>query len=170
MITFTTGDIFESDKQYIVIPVNCGGVAGAGLAEQFRIKHPIEATSYFRMCKDKTLKIGTVGTVETIDCKNVISDGFMFFPTKDFWYNDSKIETIEISLNQASLHIKNKPIKSIAFPAVGCGFGLLKWDIVKPLMIDKLKDLDCDIDIYEAQPERELADKKYLRKTSRKGG
>jgi O-acetyl-ADP-ribose deacetylase (regulator of RNase III) len=179
MITFKTGNIFDSEKDYIVIPVNCGGVAGAGLAEQFRIKYPEAAASYFNMCKEKILKIGTIGTIDTYDTNNLtVSNGhiscnakkFMLFPTKDFWYNDSKIETVEASLNEASEVIKAIPIKSIAFPAVGCGFGLLKWDIVKPLMVEKLKDLDCDIEIYEAQPERELADKKYLRKTSRSSG
>lgn len=166
MITFKTGDIFESDKHYIVIPVNCGGVAGAGLAEQFRIKYPVAAKYYFELCKSAGLRIGEPKGIESglNDQKS-----FMLFPTKDVWYHDSKLEWVESSLDGAREYIINRGVKSIAFPAVGCGFGLLNWEDVRPLMIEKLKDLDCDIDIYVAQPERELADKRYLRKTCRVG-
>ena len=39
-------------------------------------------------------------------------------------------------------------IKSIAFPALGCGNGGLDWNDVKPLMYEYLKDLDIEIKIY----------------------
>ena len=39
-------------------------------------------------------------------------------------------------------------ITSIAFPALGCGNGGLKWGDVGPEMYRKLKDLPIEIEIY----------------------
>jgi len=163
MIKFVTGDIFESKMDYITIPVNCGGVAGAGLAEQFKKRYPDICKHYVMLCKEKILTPGTCFELWGFERK------ILLFPTKDFWYNDSKLEYIEKGLDDIPRILEMHPNQSYAFPALGCGFGLLKCDIVKPLMIEKLKDLDCEIEIYEAQPERESNDRKYLSKIATEG-
>ncbi len=166
MLNFVTGDIFESKMDYITIPVNCGGVAGAGLAEQFKKRYPNLCKEYVGLCKEKRLKPGT-GFLLPNEERNVY-----LFPTKDFWYNDSKIEFIEAGLNNFVWEmIANGSVKSIAFPALGCGFGLLNWDIVKPIMVkhlDRLKNI-MEIEIYESQPDREANDRKFLKKIATAG-
>ena len=48
MIRFTHGDIFAQPAEAIVNPVNCVGVAGAGLALKFRRHHPDAFLAYAR--------------------------------------------------------------------------------------------------------------------------
>ena len=50
MIHFTHGDIFAQPAEAIVNPVNCVGVAGAGLALQFKRRHPDAFLAYRRAC------------------------------------------------------------------------------------------------------------------------
>lgn len=72
----------------------------------------------------------------------------MCFPTKYHWKNPSYIDWIEAGLDRFAKEYKNFKIDSIAFPMLGCGCGGLKKEDVLPLMIEKLKDLDIDVEIY----------------------
>lgn len=45
--------------------------------------------------------------------------------------------------------IKDKKIKSVAIPALGCGIGGLKWDDVREIMIEKLEPVEnCEFYIF----------------------
>ena len=148
MITFKTGDIFESHCEALVNPVNCVGVMGAGLALAFSYKYYNSALTYKRMCTLERMKIGTclVTQVEGSDVKYVIH-----FPTKNHWRNDSTLEYIDAGLKNLKLQIEKYKIKSIAIPHLGCGCGKLKWDDVRELIRKHLSDLE-DVDIQVIQP------------------
>lgn len=170
MIEFKKGNIFDSKMEYITIPVNCGGVAGAGLAEQCKKLYPKAMGMYKALCQTKVL---TPGRPYSVSFEGEYRK-FLFFPTKDFWYNDSKIEYIKMGLEYYVSSKENLPsdvilIDSIAFPALGCGFGMLKWEDVKPIMIEHLSKLDIPVEIYEPCPEREQNDRKYLKKIATEG-
>lgn len=165
MIEFKKGNIFDTNMKCITIPVNCGGVAGAGLSEQMKKLYPDVSKVYIDVCKNKSLSLG----YPLLNISNEYKQ-FLFFPTKEFWWEDSRIEWIESGLEKLVRNIKMTTyIESIALPALGCGFGLLKWEDVKPLMIKYLEPLDIPIEIYEPCPEREQNDRKYLNKVSRNG-
>lgn len=139
MITINKGDIFESECQYLVNPVNCEGIMGKGLALQFKAKYPSVFTMYQDLCDKKQVKIGQL----------VLIDNVILFPTKDKWHKPSKIEYIALGLPKLGELIKKVP--SVAIPALGCGLGNLRWIDVKNLfeLWADCTDLgNCKIKIY----------------------
>jgi O-acetyl-ADP-ribose deacetylase (regulator of RNase III) len=56
MIQFLTfGDIFESNADLLVNPVNCVGTMGAGLAKLFKNRYPDNYLAYLKSCKEGEL-------------------------------------------------------------------------------------------------------------------
>ena len=150
MIEFVKGNIFDIDVDAIVCPVNCVGVMGAGLALEFKKRFPGYYKDYKRSCnatKDLRLHIGYILPHNKI----VTKTNFMIlsFPTKKHWRDNSKIEYVAEGLLSLINVIKANEIKSIAIPALGCGFGGLKWNDVKQLITNNLSDLNIEIYVYE---------------------
>ena len=147
MIKFVSGDIFQSNCEAIVNPVNCVGVMGAGLALAFKERYPDNFQAYVEACDNKELKLGKPFFFE-LELKDkprwVIN-----FPTKLDWRNPSKIAWIRFGLLKLSKQLMVKGIKSVAIPRLGCGKGGLDWNVVKPIIEAKLKDLPIEILVYE---------------------
>jgi O-acetyl-ADP-ribose deacetylase (regulator of RNase III) len=128
VISYTSGDIFDSTCEALVNPVNCVGVMGAGLAKQFSKRFPAN-TEFYRIACDQ----GIVRTGEIFWTKQeelYIAN----FPTKDDWRNPSKLEYIETGLECLKHDAHGWNIKSIAMPKIGCGLGGLLWEDVLPLI------------------------------------
>lgn len=62
MIEFCKGDLFSSNANVLVNPVNCVGVMGRGLAFQFRIKFPGMFHRYKEACDAGGVKPGKLWT------------------------------------------------------------------------------------------------------------
>ena len=137
-----------TDMQTIVITVNCKGVMGKGIALRLK-KTAKPAYDYYRdLCDNGKMNLGTsVIYDEPIDALN--GKTILFFPTKFHWGNKSELFQIKNGLKHFAKNYDDMKIKSIAFPALGCGNGQLNWDDVKPLMYKYLEDLDIEIEIYE---------------------
>lgn len=153
MITFTKGDIFQDSAYYLVNPVNCFGVAGKGLALEFKKRFPKSYQEYHESCQYRQLKPGRISTLEGEENGHLI----LGFTTKFHWTQPSKLEWIDEglerlveTLNVFGLGSLNCS-KTVAIPALGCGLGGLNWDDVKPLMIKHLSDSQFDIRIYEPE-------------------
>lgn len=145
-------DIFNSQCEAIINPVNCVGVMGKGLALAFKNKYPDVFTRYKNACDKKTLVIGTCQSITAHDGRVVIN-----FPTKDDFKNPSKYSYIELGLESLNRHILKKKIKSIAIPALGCGNGGLKWNHILEIMIrhftEHAQELGLErIEIYQPIP------------------
>ena len=147
-IKFKTGDMFMSDMEAVVNTVNCEGVAGRGLALEFKRRYPENYKAYVAACQTHKLRPGTLFITEPS-----IPGHFQYiinFPTKDTWRRESKIEYVSAGLEALAKAIPAKGIRSIAIPALGCGLGGLDWNVVKSLIVDKLKDIPAVIvEIYE---------------------
>ena len=143
MITITKGDLFQSGCEAIVNAVNCVGVMGGGIALAFKQKYPEMFEDYALICASGELKPGILHTYR-VDGLIIIN-----FPTKDKVQFNSEISYIELGLETLKSVIEEDNIKSIAIPALGSGLGGLNWDDVKPIIINALEDLDCDIQLYE---------------------
>ena len=52
------GDIFSSECEYLVNPVNTMGVMGKGLALQFKEKFPENFNKYKKYCNSKDFTVG----------------------------------------------------------------------------------------------------------------
>lgn len=144
MITYTKGNIFESDADALVNPVNTVGVMGKGLALEFKKRFPEMFKSYRFYCTHMNYKIGEL--MIYTGCKPAIIN----FPTKTHYKMPSKIEYIEEGLKSFCSCYEERGIKSVAFPKLGCGLGGLNWEKeVKPLMEKYLQGLPIEVYIYE---------------------
>ena len=135
-------NIFNTECEVIVNHVNCVGIMGKGIALQVKTKYPEVFKRYKNICDKNMLKHGLLQIVKTND-KTILN-----FPTKMHWKNNSKIEWVEEGLIKFVESYKERGIKSIAFPPLGCGNGNLNWEEVKLLMLKYLNNLDIKIEIY----------------------
>jgi O-acetyl-ADP-ribose deacetylase (regulator of RNase III) len=146
------GDIFESNVEAYVNPVNLFGVMGAGLAADFKIEFPGNF-SYYKSISDKgETSLGKMVIYKVTKQENKNYDDLIIinFPTKSSWKWPSKLEYIDMGLRDLIKIIKENNIKSIAVPGLGCGNGQLNWSDVKPLMEKHFEELqDVEIEIYE---------------------
>jgi O-acetyl-ADP-ribose deacetylase (regulator of RNase III) len=143
MINYIKGNIFESEAEALVNPVNTVGVMGKGLAAQFKSTFPVNHKEYVLDCKKGSLKVGKLCTV--------FEEGVWIvnFPTKEDWKNPSKLEWIDEGLKTLKQWIEFRKVKSIAVPALGCGNGGLYWGNVKPMIEYHLNDVpDLDVFVY----------------------
>lgn len=121
------GDILSSDCQAIINTVNTHGVMGKGLALLYRKKYPKMFTAYRKACLDGKVKTGFMHLWKVPnEDKWVIN-----FPTKQHWRNNSEMEWIIEGLKDLVKVVKEKEIKSLAIPALGCGLGGLPFYLVK---------------------------------------
>ena len=137
------GDIFETQCEAIVNPVNCVGVMGKGLAKVFRSRYPENYRAYQAACLQHQVIVGQmfITQVEMDSYLRYIIN----FPTKHHWSNPSQLEYIEDGLRNLKESLVLLKIRSVAIPALGCGCGALSWDQVAPRIVDCLGDLD---DVY----------------------
>lgn len=143
------GNLFDSECDILVNPVNCVGVMGAGLAKTFkeRYAHTDMFDVYKFFCNSK--KFFYTGALPRYwNSTDPDLHGVMFFPTKKHWKDNSEIDKIELSLI-ALRDFKVFYNESIAFPLLGCGLGGLNKDDVLPLMIKHLeKSCFKKVEIY----------------------
>jgi O-acetyl-ADP-ribose deacetylase (regulator of RNase III) len=72
------------------------------------------------------------------------------FPTKDHWRAKSKIEDIAAGLESLVAVVRDRKIKSIAIPPLGCGLGGLDWTDVRPLILRAFEKLsDVQVSVFE---------------------
>ncbi len=136
------GNIFESNCSTIVNTVNCVGVMGKGIALEFKKKYPEMFMEYVLKCDRGEVKPGTPYVYQG----NGIS--ILNFPTKDHWRSPSRLSYVMDGLNWFVDNYEKYGIDSIAFPPLGCGNGGLTWNVVGPIMYQKLSKLPIDIEIY----------------------
>ncbi len=153
------GNIFETNMLTLVNTVNCVGVMGKGVAKEFKQRYPQMFEDYKRRCDLAQLKVGEPYYYEDMTETSIVN-----FPTKDHWRSSSKISDIIQGLDIFLANYQAWGIKSIAFPPLGCGNGGLEWDLVGPLMYQRLMDLPIDVEIYApfGTPAKKLTEK-FLR-------
>ena len=151
MIHYTRGNIFDSDAQALVNPVNCVGVAGAGLALQFRERYPQNHQAYLKACQQKKLTPGHILTTRTGSTTN--PQFILNLPTKRHWSDNSRHKDVDAGLAKLAAVIGKYSITSIAVPALGAGLGHLQWEQVRDLMEQHLSPLrDVQVHVYEPLP------------------
>ena len=142
-ITYHKGSIFQSKAQTLTNPVNTVGVMGAGLAAQFAAKYPIMLDRYKHLCNVGSFVIGQLWLYRSSNLQWVLN-----FPTKRDWRNPSKLEWVQHGLHKFMTTYADQGITSIAFPAIGCGRGELRWDDVQPLMHKHLAHLPIPVEVW----------------------
>lgn len=138
-----SGNIFESEAETLVNAVNCVGIMGKGIALEFKNRYPKMFTEYQDMCSKNEMTIGRLHYYRDTTGISIIN-----FPTKNHWRSKSNLEYVISGLDCFVKNYEKLGIKSIAFPALGCGNGGLSWETVEPIMYEKLKDLPIYIEVY----------------------
>src|SRR5260370_16645815 len=82
--------------------------------------------------------------------KGLVGQGWIInCQTKKNWWGDSQIEWIHDGLRDMVRVIREKKIRSIALPPLGCGNGGLDWDDVRQEIENALTELhDVEILVY----------------------
>lgn len=150
MITYVSGDIFESPAQVLVNPVNTVGVMGKGLAYDFKKIYPAMFKQYQQLCERHQFTVGQLWLYKSPQ-KWILN-----FPTKKHWRENSKPEYIEAGLKKFVETYADKGILSISFPLLGCGYGELDWKSqIHPLMERYLGSLPISTYIHR-HPKNDL--------------
>lgn len=146
MIRESSGNLLNADVEALVNTVNTVGVAGKGIALQFRQAFPDNFKAYYRASQRDEIRPGEmyVWSTGTASLPHFIIN----FPTKRHWRGKSKIEDIEAGLENLVSTIRKLGIRSIAVPPLGCGNGGLDWAEVRPMIVAALGDLDCEVFLY----------------------
>lgn len=149
MITFTKGDLFESQAEALVNAVNCVGVMGKGIALQFKQRFTENFRSYEEACVFREVQIGKMFVTQPTDPSLPL--WIINFPTKKHWSNPSKLEWIEAGLKDLRRLLIEQKVQSVAIPALGAGLGGLDWKDVRRLIERELAGLETEIMVYEAK-------------------
>ena len=141
-------DMFNSNAQVLINPVNCVGAMGKGLALSFQKKFPTINTAYKRDCNLGIYKPGS--------CHLYYAGNGLWvanIASKDHWKNPSKKEWVVEGIKnlvkelhaRESFSANGNHFHSIAVPQIGCGLGGLNWKDIRPLIIKELKGQPYDI-------------------------
>jgi O-acetyl-ADP-ribose deacetylase (regulator of RNase III) len=152
MIRNQRGNILSSQAHAIVIPVNCVGVMGAGLARQFKEKYPELFVRYYNECMQGKLKEGECTSIATYIKGKSHQTVFILAATKGHWKNDSTVEGVRNCIENILKEVEKHQVSSVAIPAIGCGLGGLDWKDVEPMITETFsaykKESTKIVDVY----------------------
>lgn len=147
MVNFTSGNLFDSNCEYLINTVNCEGVMGKGIALDFKKKYPDMFLDYVEKCKNGLVLPGIPYVWSNDNLFNSLR--IINFPTKNEWKKPSNISFIETGLDWMVDYFKEKIDANIAVPPLGCGNGKLNWNKVKSLIYKKLQPLEAEFYVFE---------------------
>lgn len=163
MITYKTGNIFNSKAQVITNTVNCVGVMGKGLALEFKNRFPEMFYDYQSRCAKGSVQVDRpyLWESETVQILN--------FATKKHWRDNSNLNDIKSGLLYLAQNYDKMGISSIAIPPLGCGLGGLNWNDVKTLIENVLGPIhDLDVFVYEPEMAKSESSDPSTKPTSKK--
>jgi O-acetyl-ADP-ribose deacetylase (regulator of RNase III) len=132
MLTFDKGNLLEADVEAVVNTVNTMGVMGKGIALMFKERYPENFRAYVSACKSGEVQTGRMFVTATNELNG--PRWVVNFPTKKHWRHFSRREWIEEGLKDLERVVREKGIRSLALPPLGCGNGGLDWREVKRLI------------------------------------
>ncbi len=158
MIEQRQGNLLEEHTEALVNTVNTVGVMGKGVALQFKRRYPENYRAYVAACKAGEVRVGQMFVTELPAALQGTPRYIINFPTKQHWRGDARLEYIQAGLNTLTQLVRERGIRSIALPALGCGNGGLQWSEVRPLIEQAFTALpEVEVVLYppEQAPEPE---------------
>lgn len=152
MIQDVHGNLLTTDADALVNTVNTVGVMGKGIALQFKRAFPENYKAYKRACDQGNVQLGQMfiwdaGALAPGKPRFVIN-----FPTKRHWRSKSTLAIIRTGLDDLVRQLRDLPVTSLAVPPLGCGHGGLRWEEVRPIIVEALSELP-DVDVLLFPPE-----------------
>ena len=161
MIRYTQGNLLDAETEAVVNTVNTVGVMGKGIALMFKEAFPENFDAYAVACKRKEVRVGRMFVTENHSLTG--PKWIINFPTKQQWRQPTKLEWVQSGLIDLQRVVREKGIRSIAVPPLGCGNGGLDWREVRSKIESALSVLD-DVEIVVFEPTA-----KYQNLTKRAG-
>lgn len=129
-------DVFNHKDCYYAHCISRDYALGAGIAVEFNRKYNMKKI-LIELSKEKP---------ETLKEKCIEVNNVFNLITKDRYWQIPSYKSLEESLIEMREKIsKNKNIKKLVMPKIGCGLDRLSWDKVEPMIKDVFKDLDIEI-------------------------
>lgn len=148
MIRIAQGNLLEAQVEALVNTVNCVGYMGKGIALQFKQAFPANFKAYESECRAGAM---IPGRMLVHDYGMLIQPRYIInFPTKRHWRGKSRMEDVEAGLAALVEEVRQRGIRSIAIPPLGCGLGGLDWEEVRPRIEAAFASLpDVEVHLYE---------------------
>lgn len=155
MVHEITGNLLDTNCQYICHQVNCQGKMNSGVAKAIRDKWPEVYTQYLKKYVDADgyadELLGEVQHVPISDIQCVIN----MFAQENYGYDGRRYTSYDAfwsCVNRIAVTVPKN--SSIAFPGrIGCVRGGANWDVIKN-MIEVVLGKDYDVFIYYLEEEK----------------
>lgn len=147
-------DILTTTCEAVVIPTNCVGTQGAGLAKLAAQRWARWSRGYWLWCRDNQPSPGDVCLAE-LEERPAGHRWVVAVATKNHWRDPSELPWIEAGLLELERAVATEPtLTSLAIPALGCGVatGQLAWNDVRPLVLataERLSARGLRVEVYE---------------------
>lgn len=146
MIIEGKNDLLRAEADALVNTVNTVGVMGRGLALQFKQAFPENFKAYQSACRRGEVKLGEIFVTRTGQLQ---PSYILNFPTKGHWRSQTNIEDIKAGLQDLVRVVQENKISSLAIPPLGCGLGGLRWEEVRPLIVEAFAPLEeVEVQLY----------------------
>lgn len=151
-VEFVLGGVLsESGCSTLVNAVNCHGVMGAGIALEFKRRFSAMFADYRWRCRQGEVRLGRP---YLWGAELGVGPAVLTFPTKDHWRDPSHLVAIVDGLSWLRSHYREWAIASLAVPALGCGYGGLRWEDIGPALERTLSQLAIPVTIYGPSGDR----------------
>lgn len=159
MIKEVQGDILLTKAQAIAHGVAPNDHFDRGLALNLREEYPSMAKDFRHFCHLQHPKAGEVwmwGGVGGVRIFNLLTQE----PAKQLNGHPgaATLPNVNHALKALVKAVKKENIKSLALPRLATGYGKLDWEDVKPIVYDRLEELDIPVYIYTVYKKGEQAE------------
>lgn len=139
-----TGDLFTAHADVLGHGVNCKGLMGAGIARAFREQWPEMYREYRMLCDEGLLKPGQI-----FPWNSPIGPSVINIATQEWPGRDAQYEWVDAGIHNALAYCRDRGLKSLAIPRIGCGIGGLDWDVVRDaLEIASAEYPDVELEVW----------------------
>ena len=129
-------DVFNHKDCYYAHCISRDYALGAGIAVEFDKRYDM---------RNRLLKLAEEKP-ETLNEKCIEVENVFNLITKEKYWQKPSYKSLEESLLEMKEKLsKNKNIKKLVIPKIGCGLDRLSWDKVEPMVQEIFKDLDIEI-------------------------
>ncbi len=155
MVSYKSGNIFDSSCNLICHQVNCQGVMGSGIAKQIREKFPCVYNIYMYKHKHEGSHLGDISCANDGDLHivNMYSqDNYLPRGICHTDYNAFRtcLQKIKQVITYDGEHPNATKEWKIGFPDhIGCGLAGGNWEIVRKIIEEEFAGGEWDVEIWK---------------------
>lgn len=150
MITYKTGNLFDSSKLVLGHGVNCQGKMGSGIAVEFKRRYPLNYEAYRDVCLKQKLKPGMVYPFR--ENGHLILNIASQFKTG----NDANLDWLAIAMWKVLGYCEDRKMEGFAIPRIASGIGGLDyWTEVDPLLHEIFDESPLELELWTTPEQAE---------------